>query len=296
MSKTIAFLGIGAMGARMAKNLIEAGYDVRGYSPSEATRKAGSDLGISVVDSSAQAADGADVILSCVPATEHMLATYLGPQGAFETAAKGAVCFDFSTVTVEGSLHAAAEAEKRGVAFLDTPVSGSTPQAEAGALAVMVGGDAAKMNEHMDVLDVVGGSVTHMGDNGAGLKMKFVTNLILGIHITAIAEGINLGRLSGLDAAAMFEFLGKSSVPRLLAGRTKQISNREYPAGFTVELLLKDLALIGDAAAELNLALPLGTAAANQLIGATALGHAKNDMSSVSESYVQAAGGKPIRG
>ncbi len=285
MAKTIAFLGIGAMGSRMAGNLVQAGFDVRGYSPSDATRQAAQARGVATVASSAEAADGADLILSCVPATEQLIATYLGPQGAFETARRGAACFDFSTVSVEGSLQVAQAAQQRGLSFLDTPVSGSTPQAEKGALAVMVGGDQAVAEAHRDVLDVIGGSVTYFGDNGAGLKMKFVTNLILGIHMTAIAEGINLGARSGLDTAAMLDFLNITSIPRLLKARATQLTERSYAAGFPVELLSKDLSLILNAAEQVQMSLPLGATTKQLLVRADALGHAKSDMSAVSEVY-----------
>jgi 3-hydroxyisobutyrate dehydrogenase len=285
MAKTIAFLGVGAMGARMSKNLVDAGFDVRGYSPSESTRAAAEERGVPTVTSSAEAADGADLILSCVPATEHMIATYLGPQGAFETARSGAVCFDFSTVSVAGSLQVAQEAQQRGLSFLDTPVAGSTPQAEKGALAVMVGGDQAVAEAHRDVLDVVGGSVSYFGENGSGLKMKFVTNLILGVHMTAIAEGINLGVRSGLDPTAMLDFLPNTSIPRLLTARAKQLTERSYPAGFPVELLSKDLSLILNAAEQVQMPLPLGSITKQLLVRADALGHAKSDMSAVSEVY-----------
>ena len=296
MTTQIAFLGVGAMGSRMAANLVQAGFDVKGFSPSDATRAAAAERGVTVVDSCAAAAQDADLICSCVPADEHLRAAYLGEAGALETAKPGAVCFDFSTVSQAASLEVAQEATARGLTFCDTPVAGSTAAAQGARVAVMVCGDIAAMEAHRDVLDAVGASVTHFGPNGYGLRMKYVTNLVLGIHVTAIAEGVNLGRRLDLPAGAMIDFLKGTSIPKLLDLRGKALVDRAYAPGFPVELLLKDLTLIGDEAAGADVPLPLGAAARQILTTAGALGHARSDMTAVAEAYAQLAGLDAQRG
>ncbi|MEK6708954.1 MAG: NAD(P)-binding domain-containing protein, partial [Nitrospinota bacterium] len=152
MKKTVAFLGLGTMGGAMSKNLLKAGFAVRGYDPSPAAAEAARKNGVEILASAAEAVTGVEVICSVVPGPDDVRALYLGEKGVLAAAAKGAVCFDFSTITPEASCQVAEAAAKIGVIFLDTPVSGTAPKAISAELTLMAGGDKAALEKHKDVL------------------------------------------------------------------------------------------------------------------------------------------------
>lgn len=290
MAKKVAYLGLGNMGGAMAANLLKAGFEVRGYDPSPETRARAEKAGIEIFASAAEAASSADVICSSVPETTHVEAAYLGETGALSSAPEGAVCFDFSTITVEGSLRVASEALKRGVRFLDTPVSGSVPHAKAGTLAIIAGGDKTALDAHRDVLDAVGEAVHHFGPNGAGLQMKLVTNQIFAIHISAIAEALTLGTKSGLEPEAMVDFLKASVIPKILDYKASPMIAKDYAPTFTVNLMLKDLRMIAAMAEENKVPTPLCAMARQVYMGAAALGHGDDDQNAIMEYFASGAG------
>ncbi len=290
MAKRVGFLGMGKMGGAMAANLVRAGFEVRGFDPAPAARERAQGAGVEAASSPADAAKGADVICSSVPETEHALEAYLGEKGALAAAREGAVCFDFSTISVEGSRRIAAEAARRGVRFLDTPVSGSVPQAKTATLAIMAGGDSAALDEHKDVLAAIGKSVHHFGPNGAGLQMKLVTNHIFAIHLTAIAEGLTLGKKGGLDPARMVAFLQASVIPRILEYKAGPMIEKDYTPTFTVNLMLKDLRMIAALAEGAKAPIPLGSLARQAYMGAAALGHGERDQNAIVEVFERGAG------
>ncbi len=290
MAKKVAYLGLGNMGGAMAANLAKAGFEVRGYDPSPEARARAENQGIQTFASPAEAATGAEVICSSVPETEHATEAYLGEKGALAAASEGAVCFDFSTISVEGSQRIAAEAQKRGVRFLDTPVSGSVPHAKAGTLALIAGGDKSALDEHRDVLDAIGEAVHHFGPNGAGLQMKLVTNQIFAVHISAIAEALTLGAKAGLDPEAMVAFLKASVIPKILDYKASPMIAKDYAPTFTVNLMLKDLRMIAAMAEEARVPTPLCAQARQVYMGAAALGHGDADQNAILEYFEAGAG------
>ncbi len=268
MAKRIGFLGLGTMGGAMAANLVKAGFEVRGCDPSEEARRRARENGVETVSSPAEAASGAEVVCSSVPATGDVHEAYLGEKGALSAAAEGAVCFDFSTISVEGSREAAAAARARGVRFLDTPVSGSGMHARAATLAIRAGGDPAALAAHRDVLDAIGQSVHHFGENGAGLQMKLVTNLIFAAHLASLAEGLTLGKKAGLDPAEMVAFLKGSAIPRILEYKGTPLAERDYTPTFTVDLMRKDMGLIAGMGEAESVPLPFAALARQIYTGA----------------------------
>ena len=290
MAKKVAFLGLGNMGGAMAANLLKAGFVVRGYDPSPEARGRAEKNGAAVFDSPAGAASGAEVICSSVPETENADEVYLGDKGALTTAAKGTVCFDFSTILVEGSQCTAAEAEKRDIFFLDTPVSGSVPHATAGTLAIIAGGNKEALDRHRDVLEAIGEEVHHFGPNGAGLQMKLVTNHIFAVHISAIAEALTVGKKGGLDPEAMVAFLKASVIPKILDYKASPMIVKDYSPTFTVNLMLKDLRMIAAMAEETKVPTPLCAIARQVYMGAAALGHGDADQNAIIEYFERGAG------
>ncbi len=290
MAKTVAFIGLGNMGCPMAANLVKAGFEVRGSDPSPAACQRAKEKGLTICGSPAEAARGAHVICSAVPETEHVEEVYLGEEGALGTAMGEAVCFDFSTISVAGSQRIALTAKEKGIRFLDTPMSGSVPHAEAGKLAIIVGGDREAMEEHRDVLEAIGEDINYFGPNGSGLVMKLVTNLIFGVHLSGIAEGLTLGKKAGLDPAAMVGFLKKSAVPKILDYKGSPMAAKEYNPIATVNIMRKDLRTILAMAEDKQVPVPLCATAHQAFVGAAALGFEEKDVIAVLEYFEKGAG------
>ena len=285
MEKKIAFLGLGTMGGAMANNIAKAGYEVNGYDPfKEACQKA-EQQGINIFSSPAEACKDVEVILSSVPETNDVTEAFLGEKGALISASEGTVCFDLATITPEGSIRISEEAKRRGVIFLDTPVSGSAPHAIEGTLAIMVGGDKKALDKHKDILEVIGESVHHIGDNGAGLKMKLVTNHVFSGHLAVFAEALSLGKKAGLDANTIMEFLKNSVIPKMLTYKGTPLAEKDYTPTFRTNLMLKDLRMITAMAEDLNMPIPISAITRHIYMSAAALGHGDSDQNAILEFF-----------
>jgi 2-hydroxy-3-oxopropionate reductase len=237
---TVGFLGLGRMGGAMARRLVEAGHRVVGIDPLATARDQAAGFGVEVTDDLAAAAS-AQVVLSSLPDTPEVEEVYLG--GLLELLAPGSVCLDLSTLDVEASRRIAVSALARGIDYLDCPVSGTSVHAEAGTLAVMVGGDPAALERGRPYLEPLATSIHFLGPNGAGLEMKLITNRLLTAHLVAIAEAILEIESAGLDVSACLELLRAGAVPRLLDYKAEPMSRRDHSPLFTVDLMSKDLGL-----------------------------------------------------
>ena len=171
---------------------------------------------------------GADVVCSSLPTPDVVRNVYLGPKGVLETARRGTVCFELSTSSVALAKEIAEAAKKKGIAFLDAPVSGSIPHLERKEVSAIVGGDQAALKEHRDVLDAFSKSITYMGKSGNGLIMKLVTNHILNIQHSGMAEGLAFGMKAGLTAPKMMKFLQGSVIPLLIHYKGATMAARDY--------------------------------------------------------------------
>lgn len=234
----IAFVGLGLMGAPMVRNLVAAGHTVTGYARTPARAAA---LGIPLAADIATAVAEADVLCVCVTdsADTRQVVT-----AAITAPRPPRLVIDFSTIAPAVARAVADDCAARGIAFVDCPVSGGPPGAEAGTLAVMCGGDAAALEVAAPVLDAVGDPAkrVHCGPVGAGLVAKLVNNLLVAVISAATAEALGLGQRAGLDPAVQRQVLMAASgdswqlrnlFPRVLAG--------DHRPGFTVRNLLKDL-------------------------------------------------------
>ncbi len=289
MSKTVAFLGLGTMGGAMTANLLKGRFAVRGYDPSPEASAAADKAGVRTFSSAAEAAAEADLICSVVPQAEHVSAAYLGPKGALEGAAEGTVCFDFSTIAPRESIRIAEEVNRRGFRFLDTPVSGSAPSARAATLSVMAGGDSAALEEHRDVLVAMTQSVRHFGPNGSGLKMKMVSNLLVSTQLCVFAEGLTLGRKAGLDPEKMMEHILGSPVCEVIRSKGAHMARKDYEPTFRVDLMLKDLRLIGGLAESVRAPVHFASLARQVYTGTSALGLGAKDQNAILEYFERGA-------
>lgn len=290
MAKKVGFVGLGTMGSAMTNNLLKAGFEVQGFDPTPAAREKAGKAGVRIVGSPAEAAQGAAVICSSVPETEDVQEAYLGEKGVLAGAAEGLVCFDFSTISPDGSAAVAAEAAKGGVIFCDTPVGGSEPTAIAGELAIMVGGDKASMEKHRDVLEAIGASVRHIGPNGYGLRMKLISNHLVSGMLCLFAEALTLGGKSGLGREAILDYVLDSSIPPLFNIKGPAMVAKDYTPTFRVDLMKKDLRLIAAMAEAARAPVPLSAFVRQVYTGTSAMGFGDADQNAVLEYFERAAG------
>jgi 2-hydroxy-3-oxopropionate reductase len=228
------------MGGPMARHLVEAGHRVIGVDPAASARNRAAGFGVETTDQTTDVAS-APVIMTSLPDTPQVEAVYLG--GLLERLAPGSLCLDLSTLDVEASRGIAAAASARGIDFLDCPVSGTSLHAEAGTLAIMVGGNPEALERGRPFLEPFASSIHHLGPNGAGLEMKLITNRLLTAHLVAIAEALLEIEDAGLDVATCLEMLRAGAVPRLLDYKADPMSRRDHSPMFTVDLMSKDLGL-----------------------------------------------------
>lgn len=271
MNKTVAFIGLGNMGGGMAANLVKAGFKVNAFDLMEANLKAATDAGCTPVDCAKTAVQGVDFVVSMLPNGAIVESVYIDGDALLDVIPKAALILDCSTVAPANSRRVGAEAEKRGLSFVDAPVSGGVAAAAAGTLAFMVGGTEANFERAKPVLDAMGANVFRAGDVGAGQVAKICNNMLLAIHMTGTAEALQLGMDNGLDPKVLSDIMLKSSgcnwslekynpVPGVMDGVP---ASNDYQPGFMVDLMLKDLSLAMEASVGSKSSIPMGTAARN---------------------------------
>ncbi|KAB2918448.1 MAG: 3-hydroxyisobutyrate dehydrogenase [Hyphomicrobiaceae bacterium] len=269
----IGFIGLGNMGTPMAGNLVKKGHEVHGCDLVKANLDAAAARGVKAAASAAEAAKGADVVVTMLPAGKDTIAVY-DKAGVLQAAAKGTVFIDSSTIDVASARRAHELAKGAGMLSLDAPVSGGVGGAEAASLTFMVGGAKEAFDKAKPVLEAMGKKVVHCGDAGAGQAAKICNNMILGISMIGVCEAFVLAEKLGLSHQALFDVASTSSgqcwsitsycpVPGPVPTSP---ANNSYKAGFASALMLKDLKLAQEAAAAAGATTPMGAAAA-QLYG-----------------------------
>ena len=211
MIKNIGFIGLGLMGSAMTKNLMAEGFAVRGYDINPDRLREFAARGGGPADSTADAARGADVVMTSLMTAEIVTEVLKGPRGALEAMRPGTILIDTSTIHPNVSAALAADLRARGFTMLDATMSGTSTQAQRRDLVVLVGGDGAAFDACMPIFKAVGRSIYHLGPNGAGARTKLVVNLVLGLNRLALAEGLTLGLKQGLDGAKLLEVLKDSA-------------------------------------------------------------------------------------
>jgi 3-hydroxyisobutyrate dehydrogenase len=282
----IGFIGLGNMGAPMAANLLRSGHDVAGFDVAPALLAA---FGGKRAASAAEAARGADIVISMLPSGDIVKRVYLGEGGVIAAAGKTALLIDCSTIDVASAREVAGAAAQAGLAMLDAPVSGGVAGAEAGTLTFMVGGEAEAFARAQSLLEAMGRNIVHAGGAGAGQAAKICNNMVLGISMLAVSEAFVLADRLGLDRQKLFDISSKASgqcwaltsycpVPGPVPAAP---SNRDYAPGFAANLMLKDLRLAQAAAAATGAATPLGQHAAALYEAVVAAGEGTLDFSVV---------------
>lgn len=262
MSK-IGFIGLGNMGFPMAKNLASAGHELHVFDMSETALANAKTEGMSVASTAANAARGADFIVTMLPNGAISLSVLNEIASA---CTKGATIIDSSTIDVSSAKKAHYIAKQTGLGFVDAPVSGGVVGAEAGTLTFMVGGDQSSFDNAKPLLDIMGGKIVHCGDGGAGQSAKICNNMLLAISMIGTCEAFSLAEKLGLSAQSAFDVMSTSSgfcwsinnycpVPEV---GPKSPADNDYKPGFATELMIKDLGLSQQAADETGQATPMG--------------------------------------
>src|SRR5271157_565372 len=268
---TIGFIGLGNMGAPMAANLVTAGQQVTGFDLVAGRAEALAAKGGRAAATAAEAVTAGEIVITMLPAGPDVRSVYLGEGGVLARARKGALLMDCSTIDVETARAVASAAADAGFDMLDAPVSGGVIGAEAASLTIMVGGEDRAFARGQPVLASMGRTIVHAGPAGNGQAAKVCNNMILGVSMIAVCEAFSLAERLGLAAQTLFDISAKSSgqcwaltsycpVPGPVPSSP---ANREYAAGFTAAMMLKDLRLAQQAAGASAVATPLGAAAAN---------------------------------
>ena len=266
----IGFIGLGNMGLPMAQNLLKAGHPVSGFDVStDATERLAAGGGTRT-NSIADACKDAEVVITMLPAGEHVREVYLGDGGVLAAVMPGTLLIDSSTIDVQTARDVAQAAEGKGLAMVDAPVSGGVAGAQGGTLTFMVGGSDDAFERARPILEHLGKTIVHAGASGTGQAAKICNNMILGASMIVVAEAFLLAEKLGLDAQKLFDISSKSSgqcwsmtsycpVPGPVPTSP---ANRDYQAGFTAAMMLKDLNLAQAAARATRATTPLGAGAA----------------------------------
>lgn len=287
----VAFIGLGNMGLPMARNLLKAGFPVRGFDLAPAALAAVREAGGTACDSATAAVQGADVIVTALPAAKQVKSVYLGADGIIAAAKSGALFIDVSTIDVNSAREVAAAARAAGRRMVDSPMSGGVGGATAGTLTFMVGGSEADFVAARPVLAAMGKNIFHAGDSGAGAAAKICNNMMLAIQMAGVCEGFNLAAKLGLDAQKLYE-ISSTATARCWSLNDycpapgpvpTSPANRGYTPGFAAALMLKDLRIAMEAAQAAGAVTPLG-AQTTQLYGMMdAAGHGGRDFSALIE-------------
>jgi len=261
----LGFIGLGNMGSRMAKRLLEHGYQLIAYNRSSEAAEALVKDGATVANSIAELASKADVILSSLTNDDAVKSDYADPQGVFAYARRGSAVIEMSTVSPATSRELDDLSRQFGVKFLDSPVSGSTPSAEDGTLTLFCGGDEELFQAAQPIFSSIAGQYFYLGGSGSGNAMKLVANTLLGVGMQAIAESVALGQKEGLDRHRLLEVLSHTAViaPAHL-GKLSRADHGDYSVQFPIRLMNKDFGLVLETAAAAKVPMPT-TAAAFQM-------------------------------
>jgi 3-hydroxyisobutyrate dehydrogenase/2-hydroxy-3-oxopropionate reductase len=270
---------------------LAAGYPLTVVNRSRANAERLAAEGATVVTSIAEAARDGEIVLTALPTPDVVRDVFLGAGGLLGAAPAGTLLIDCSTVSPDLTREVATAARERGLGFLDAPISGGPEGADAATLTIMCGGDAADFARARPVFEALGSSIHHVGPAGSGIIVKLVNQLLVGVNSAAVAEALVFGLRAGADPHAMYEIIRPSygasrmwerNAPRIIAG--------DYEPGAAMTILLKDLGVIAEFAAQLGITLDLATTAREMYAAARDAGFGGRDFSALAVPLGQAAG------
>ena len=241
----VAFIGLGIMGSRMAANLASAGHELTVWNRTrEKAEKWAEAQGAKVAATPAEAAAQADVAITMVVDGPQVEAVLLGPGGVAEGAQSGLLCVDMSTIAPGQARALAAELAELGIAFVDAPVTGSSPKAEDGTLTIMAGGDERDFVRARPLFEAMGELVVHVGELGHGETIKLINNAVAAVNAAVVGEALLVGKRAGVDLDALERVMGAGSGgSAMLALKAGPMRRHDYETLFKLEHMLKDVRL-----------------------------------------------------
>ncbi len=289
---TVGFIGLGNMGKPMAENLLKNGFSLKVFDLNQEVLAQMQQQGATVADSPHSACSDVDMVISMLPAGQHVKSVYLGDDGVLASLDKNVLVADCSTISANDAREVAEGAKALGIEFVDAPVSGGTGGAKAGTLTFIVGGNESGFNKVKPVLEAMGKNIFHAGEHGAGQVAKICNNMLLGILMSGTAEAINLGVKNGLDPKVLSDIMLQSSgrnwtlevynpYPNVI--ETVPSSNG-YGGGFMSKLMLKDMNLAKTTADDTQVATPMADKA-RDMYTQHAESHPDKDFSSIMGVY-----------
>jgi 2-hydroxy-3-oxopropionate reductase len=285
-SQVIGFIGLGTMGIEMTRNLLKAGYTVQAFDVVPGALQAAKAAGAHACGSVAEAASGASLVVTMLPDTPQVQEVVLSEGGLHANPPQGRIIVDMSTISPQAVRAMSATLKADGIDLLDAPVSGGPQGAKSGTLTIMVGGDADAYARARPVLGAMGTTINHVGASGAGQTVKLCNQLMVGINLQAVCEAIALGRASGVDLAQMREvLLGGSAASWMLDRLGPAMIAGDTAAGFRIDLMLKDLRLVGELAQSLAVPLPGNALVTTQFMEAKAHGEGGNGNQALFKVY-----------
>ena len=296
----IGFIGLGIMGKPMAKNLVQAGHELRVFDRTKAQAEdvAAMSNGKAVVAANAvDAAKGAELVLTMLPNSPHVKSVMLIDDKVAEHMEKGATFIDMSSINPIASREISEGLSKYGIEMLDAPVSGGEPKAIDGTLSFMVGGKKAVFDKFEPVLKAMGSSVVLCGDIGAGNVTKLCNQIVVAVNIAAVSEALMLGKKAGVDPEAIYKAIrGGLAGSTVMDAKAPMIMDRNFKPGFKIDLHIKDLLNVQDAARAVDSPIPLTVQVAEMMKILHADGQGQSDHSALALVYEKMANTEITRG
>lgn len=298
--RRLGFIGLGAMGRHMVRNLLKGGFPVTVYNRSRPAIDAAVEAGATAATSPAAVGERAELLGLCLPDSPEVRDVLLGPNGALAAMPAGGIVLDMSTLAPAAAQDLAAACRERGVSYLDAPVSGGTVGAERGTLTIMVGGESEPYERAKPVLAALGKNLYHVGPSGMGQVIKLCNQMVYAAQMVAVAEAYAMGQRAGADPQLIFEILSRSTgnctalqtrapVAGVVPGSP---ASTGWAPGFMTVLMLKDLGLALDAGKRTGVPM-LATSAVEQVHRiAVNTGHGRKDFSAVALAVDALADGR----
>jgi 3-hydroxyisobutyrate dehydrogenase-like beta-hydroxyacid dehydrogenase len=289
----VGFVGLGIMGSRMAANLRRAGYELTVYNRTRERADAwAAEHGGTVATTPADVGAASDIVITMVVDGPQVQEVLLGEQGVAQGAAVGTLCVDMSTIAPGDSRRIAAALTERGIAFVDAPVTGSSPKAEDGTLTIMAGGAARDFERARPLFEAMGELIVHVGEQvGQGEMVKLINNAVAAANAHTLAQALVVGRGTGVDLDALIEVMGAGSGgSAMLALKAGPMREHDYTTLFKLEHMLKDVRLCLEEGQAAGVPFPAAAAVREALTAGMGRGMGDDDFAAVVETVEGLAG------
>jgi 3-hydroxyisobutyrate dehydrogenase-like beta-hydroxyacid dehydrogenase len=289
---SVGILGLGIMGSRMAANLQRAGFGVTAWTRTAGKAQAWADEhGATAAATPAEVAARSDVVISMVVDGAQVESVLLGQDGAASGAREGALFVDMSTIAPADARRIGAALAQRSIAFVDAPVTGSSPAAEAGTLTIMAGGEDADVQRAMPLFEAMGSTIVHVGALGHGQTIKLINNAVAAANAATLAQALVVGSATGVDLEALEQVLAAGSGgSAMVALKARPMREHDYTVLFKTGHMLKDVRLCLEEAQAAGVPFPAASGARDALVAAVGRGYADADFAALLEAFEGMAG------